>query len=173
MEPCEEPVQNPENSVEKQPKKRCQADKVGKLKYLLQKDQKLDKDIAEIKVMISTLLEGLESSLHYDHPRIEKLACEDEIDREILQVLYEAGSPGLLPKDAATKLDRYKITRHHVRRRLVRMNKRLQKKIKKSVVEQRGWHWALTSFALEAFGATEEDMQSARSSKEELDNGVD
>jgi hypothetical protein len=74
MEPCEKPVQNPENQVEKQPKKRSQADKVGKLKYLLQKDQKLDKDIAEIKVMISTLLEGLESSLHYDQPRIEK-AC--------------------------------------------------------------------------------------------------
>ena len=53
------------------------------------------------------------------------------------------------------------------------MNKRLQKKIEKSVVEQRGWHLALTSFALEAFGATEEDMQSAGSSKEELDNGTD
>ena len=59
--------------------------------------------------MISTLLEGLESSLHYDQPRIEKLACEDEIDREILQVLYEAGSPGLLPKDAATKLESLRL----------------------------------------------------------------
>jgi len=157
METSEKPVQNQENDNEKQPKKRSQADKVGKLKYLLQKDQKLDKDIAEIRAMVSTLLEGLESSLHYDQPRIEKLACEDEIDRAILQVLYEAGSPGLLPKDAATKLDRYKINRHHVRRRLVRMNKRLQKKIKKSIVEQRGWHWALTGFAFEAYGVTEED----------------
>ena len=102
--------------------------------------------------MISTLLEGLESSLHYDQPRIEKLACEDEIDREILQVLYEAGSPGLLPKDAAAKLGRFSINRHHVRRRLLRMNRRLQKKIKKSVVEQRGWHWALTSFTVNAWG---------------------
>jgi hypothetical protein len=72
-------------------------------------------------------------------------------------LLYEAGSPGLLPKDAATKLERYKINRHHVRRRFLRMNKRLQKKIKKSVVEQRGWHWALTGLAIEAYGATEED----------------
>jgi hypothetical protein len=159
METSEKPVQNPENTIEKQPKKRSQADKVGKLKYLLQKNQKLDKDIAEIRVMLSTLLEGMESSLHYDKPRIEKLACEDEIDSEILQVLYEAGSPGLLPKDTATKLERYKITRHHVSRRLLRMNKRLQKKIKKSVVEQRGWHWALTSFAIEAYGATEEDSE--------------
>ena len=157
METSEKTVQNPENTKEKQLKKRSQADKVGKLKYLLQKNQKLDKDIAEIRAMLSTLLEGMESSLHYDQPRIEKLACEDEIDREILQVLYEAGSPGLLPKDAATKLERYKINRHHVSRRLLRINKRLQKKIKKSVVEQRGWHWALTGFAIEAYGATEED----------------
>jgi hypothetical protein len=154
MEASEKPVQNQEKDEEKQPKKRSQADKVGKLKYLLQKDQKLDKDIAEIRVMLSTLLEGMESSLHYDQPRIEKLACEDELDKEILQTLYEAGSPGLLPKDVAIKLARFNITRHHVRRRLLRMNRRLQKKIKKSVVEQRGWHWALTSFALEAYGAT-------------------
>jgi hypothetical protein len=157
METSEKPVQNPEYGIEKQTKKRSQADKVGKLKYLLQKNQKLDKDIAEIRVMISTLLEGLESSLHYDQPRIEKLACEDELDKEILQTLYEAGCPGLLPKDVAIKLERYKITRHHVSRRLLRMNRRLQKKIKKSVVEQRGWHWALTGFALEAYGVSEED----------------
>jgi hypothetical protein len=108
--------------------------------------------------MLSTLLEGMESSLHYDQPRIEKLACGDELDKEILHTLYEAGSPGLLPKDVAIKLTRYQITRHNVRRRLLRMNKRLQKKINRPVVEQRGWHWALTSFALEAFGATEEDI---------------
>jgi hypothetical protein len=173
MEPCEKPVQNPENEVEKQPRKRSQADKVGKLKYLLQKDQKLDKDIAEIRVMLCTLLEGLDSSLHYDQPRIEKLACEDEIDREILQVLYEAGSPGLLPKDAATKLVKYRINRHHVRRRLLRMNKRLQKKIRKSMVEQRGWHWALTSFALEAYGATEEDLSKDEVTEEGLGNSID
>ena len=35
---------------------------------------------------------------------IEEIACKDEVDREILQVLFEAGSPGLLPKDAAVKL---------------------------------------------------------------------
>ncbi len=39
MEDSEKPVQNPENHEEKQPKKRSQADKVGKLKYVLQKDQ--------------------------------------------------------------------------------------------------------------------------------------
>jgi hypothetical protein len=157
MEDSEKSAQSPEKGVEKQPKKRSQADKVGKLKYLLQRDKKIERDIAEINLKLGILLEGLESSLHFDQPRIERWCCEDEIDREILQALYEAGSPGLLPKDAAAKLARFKVTRHHVRRRLLRMNRRLQKKIKKSVAEQRGWHWALTRFALDAYGATEED----------------
>jgi hypothetical protein len=90
-----------------------------------------------------------------------------------LQVLFEVGSAGLLPKEVAAKLLRFKVTRHHVSRRLSRMNRLLRKKLDDSVAEQRGWHWALTSFALDAFGATEEDMQSAGSSKEELDNGTD
>jgi hypothetical protein len=166
MEGIEEPVQNQEKSEEKQPKKRSQADKVGKLKYLLQQNREIKGELTEIKIMVRTLLESTEA--HYDPATIERLACEDEIDREILQVLFEAGSPGLLPKDAAIKLARFNLNRHHVRRRLLRMNRRLQKKIKKSVVEQRGWHWALTSFALEAYGANLADDPAAETALSEL-----
>lgn len=178
MEKANGAVQNSAEDTKKAPKKkRSQADKVGKFKYLLQKDRETAKDIAEIKLMLRTLLNGMKSSLNYDQPTIEKFSCKDEIDEEILQVLFEAGSHGLLPKDIAVKLGRFKITRHHVSRRLRRMNKRLQKQIKESVAEQRGWHWALTSFTLEAYGATEEDLRSvdafSKSSEEGLDIGVD
>jgi hypothetical protein len=152
MEASEKPAQNQENAEKKPTKKRSQADKVGRLKYLLQQNREIRGELTEIKIMVRTLLESTEA--HYDQPTIERLACEDEIDREILQVLFEVGSPGLLPKDVAVRLARFNLNRHHVRRRLLRMNRRLQKKIKKSVVEQRGWHWALTSFALEAYGAS-------------------
>jgi hypothetical protein len=51
MEESEKPVQNTVISGEKgDKKKRSQADKIGKLKYLLAKDKKLDRDIAEIKL---------------------------------------------------------------------------------------------------------------------------
>ena len=43
---------------------------------------------------------------------IMRVACLDEVDREILHVLFEAGSPGVLPKDVATKLARFEVTRH-------------------------------------------------------------
>jgi hypothetical protein len=72
-----------------------------------------------------------------------------------LSFLFETGSPGLLPKQLVSKLDRFKIARHQVSRRIVRMNKRLEKEFGEHLVEKRGWHWALTSFAVEYWGETQ------------------
>jgi hypothetical protein len=156
MEVSENSVQNlSEESKKSGKEKRSQADKVGKLKYLLQKDNELAQELSEIKLMLRTIFEGLKTSFNFKKPLIEKIACEDEVDREILQVLFESGSSGLLPKELATKLERFKVTRHQISRRLVRMNKRLMRKLGESVAEQRGWHWALTSFALDAYGDTD------------------
>ena len=83
---------------------------------------------------------------------IERVAYLDEVDGEILQVLFEAGSPGLLPKDLSAKLVQFKVTRHQISRRILRMNKRLEKEFGEYIAEQRGWHWALTCFAMEAWG---------------------
>jgi hypothetical protein len=85
------------------------------------------------------------------------VACEDEVDREILQSLFEAGGPGLLPKDLAVKLEHFKVTRHQISRRILRMNKRLDKEFGEHAAERRGWHWALTGFAVELWGAAEKE----------------
>jgi hypothetical protein len=62
------------------------------------------------------------------------------------------GSPGLLPKDLAIKLQRFKVTRHQISRRILRMNKRLEKEFGENVAEKRGWHCALTGFVVEVWG---------------------
>ncbi len=80
------------------------------------------------------------------------MACRDEVDREIIQLLYEAGSIGLLPKDMQSKLERFKVTRHQISRRILKMNKRLEKEFGEHIAEKRGWHWALSSFAMEIWG---------------------
>ena len=156
METKENIVQNTIEDAKKPAKeKRSQADKVGKLKYLLQKDKELAQELIEIKLMLRTIFEGLKPSFNFKRPFIEKFACVDEVDREILQTLFESGSSGLLPKDLAVKLERFKVTRHQISRRLVRMNKRLMRKLGEGVAEQRGWHWSLTSFTLDAYGDTD------------------
>jgi hypothetical protein len=159
METSEDSVQNTANSGEKAGKqKRSQADKVGKLKYLLAKDKKLDRDVAEIKLLLRVIFAGLKDSLHFEKSLIEEAACEDEVDKAILQLLFETGAPGLLPKDIAAKLTEFKIVRHQVTRRIVRMNKRLAKELDSAVVERRGWCWAMTSFGIEAYKASEKDL---------------
>jgi hypothetical protein len=159
MEVRDEPDQNMSNSGEKaEKKKRSQADKVGKLKYLLAKDKKLDRDVAEIKLMLKVIFAGLKDSLHFEKSLIEEAACQDEVDKAILQVLFEAGASGLLPKDIASKLAEFKVARHQVTRRIVRINKRLAKELDSAVVERRGWCWAMTSFGVDAYKASEKDL---------------
>ena len=146
-----------ENSVQNTKKKRSQSDKVGRLKYNQQLLKQTLSEIEEVKLMLRTIFAGLKSSFNFEQSLIERLACEDEVDKEILQALFEAGSPGLLPKDLSSKLERFKVTRHQISRRILRMNKRLEKEFGERLAEKRGWHWALTSFGFEARDRTEVD----------------
>jgi hypothetical protein len=138
-------------------KKRSQEAKVGRIKYTLQLIKEIRRDIAEVKLMQRTIFSGLKGFFNFGKPFIEKICCVDEVDVAILQVLYEAGSGGVFPKDIASKLAEYKITRHHVSRRLLRMNKRLEKELGQRIAEKRGHHWALTGFAVEVWGETEKE----------------
>ena len=103
--------------------------------------------------MLRTIFVGLKGSFNFEQSLIERIA----IDREILRLIFEVGSTGLLPKDLAQKLERFKISRHQVSRRILRMNKRLETEFGECVADQRGWHWALTSFALDAWGKAENE----------------
>jgi hypothetical protein len=46
----------------------------------------------------------------------------------------------MLPKDLAVKLEKFKVTRHQISRRILKMNKPLEKEFGECVVEKRGWH---------------------------------
>ncbi len=145
-------METPEKTVQNTKKNRTQSDKIGRLKYNQQLLKQTLAEIEEVKLMLRTIFVGLKGSFNFELSLIERMTCSDEIDREILQLLFEAGSFGLLPKDLATKLNKFKVTRHQVSRRIIRMNKRLEKELGEHAAEQRGWHWALTSFTMEIWG---------------------
>jgi len=157
METAEKPVQNTK-------KKRSQSDKIGRLKYNQQLLKQTLAEVEEVKLMLRTIFAGLKGSFSFEQSLIERVSCVDEVDREILRLLFEAGSLGLLPKDLAIKLEMFKVTRYQVSRRILRMNKRLEKEFGEKVAEQRGWHWALTSFAVEAWSKTKDEMSCLGSS---------
>jgi hypothetical protein len=153
MENSAEPVQNKK-------KKRSQSDKIGRHKYNQQLLKKVLSEVEDVKLMQRTILAGLKGYFRFEQHMIEKVACIDEVDLEILQLLFEASSHGLLPKDLAVKLVQFKVTRHQVSRRILRMNRRLKKEFGEHAAEKRGWHWALTNFVIEVWGETEERVSS-------------
>jgi len=125
------------------------------LKYNQQLLKQTLSEVEEVKLMLRTIFAGLKDSFNFDQSLIERVACEDEVDREILRLLFEAGSLGLLPKDLALKLVKFNVTRHQVSRRIMRMNRRLEKEFGEQLAEQRGWHWAMTRFTIDSWGKTE------------------
>jgi hypothetical protein len=150
-------MENAEKPVQSTKKKRSQSDKIGRLKYNQQLLKQTLSEVEEVKLMLRTIFAGLKGSFNFEKSLIERVACDDEVDREILRLLYEAGSTGLLPKDLQSRLGQFKVTRHQISRRILRMNKRLEKEIGEHIAEKRGWHWALTKFTLESWGESEKD----------------
>lgn len=148
-------MEDSEKAFQNKKKKRSQADKIGRLKYSQQLLKQTLAEGEEVKLMLRTIFAGLKTSFNFERLLIERIACKDEVDREILQLLFEAGRFGLLPKDLVGRLERFKVTRYQVSRRIQRMNKRVEKEFGEHVEEQRGWHWALTSFVMDCWGETE------------------
>ena len=155
METEAEPVQ----TIEKTVKKRSQEAKVGRVKYTLQLIKTIQRDINEVKLMQRTIFAGLKDFFHFEKPMIQKIACVDEVDVQILELLHEAGSAGVLPKDLAARLSQFRVRRHQVSRRILRMNKRLNEEIGEQVAEKQGWHWVLTCWAFEAWGKDKDEKE--------------
>jgi hypothetical protein len=152
METSDKPVQT-------QKKKRSQSDKIGRLKYNQQLLKQVLSEIEEVKLMLRTIFAGLKGSFNFERSLIERIVCSDEVDNEILQLLYEAGNSGLLPKDLQSRLEQFKVTRHQISRRIIKMNKRLEKEFGELIAEKRGWHWALTHFSIEIWGKSEKEIE--------------
>jgi len=160
--------------VQKSEKKRSLEDKVGKFKLnnlllkrlldevkLLRKELEAEKkapreDFKELLALQRLILNGFNGYglLKYTPPMLEKYACEDAVDSAIVDAVFRAGAPGILPKTVASdaSLKTYGLRHYHVSRRIVRMNKRLFAQMKECLFEKRGHRWAFTSFGFEAWG---------------------
>jgi hypothetical protein len=152
-------------AVQKLKKSRSRSDRVGRLKYNQQLLKQTLAEVGEIKLMLRTIFAGLKDSFNFERSLLERVACADAVDREILQFLFEAGSPGLLPFELAARLTGFRMSRHQVSRRILRMNRRFEAEFGEHVAEKRGWHWALTGFAFESWGKFAEEVQARLDSR--------
>lgn len=166
----EKDIQIEEKELKKPRGKRSAEAKIGRLKY----HEVLTKEVHEQNKQILTQLRWVRHRLekigeaNYDGSTVEGFAVQDQVDREILQRVREAGDLGVFPKDVAeyvNGLGGYGLKYYDVSRRVVRMNKRLYFETGKLLFEKRGHRWALTRFAFDVYGAT--DLEDARSNLSE------
>jgi len=136
--------------------------KKGSYKYLLQLLHGLRREIRELRKTQRYMIQGLEHEFLFDTEYIIDIACRDEVDEAIIDVLRSAGEAGKLPKDIANNLKRYKLKPWNVTQRIRRMNKRLDQHIAKQLAEKRGLRWALTNWAFQNLGATKAEIEETR-----------
>ncbi len=141
-----------ENPVQKRGKKRSQSEKVGRLKHIIELCKRIDKKLDSLDRRVSRIETYRKHDLDWVRSDIEEV-CADEVDREIVRLVFEAGDVGLLPRVIAEKLAGFGVTRFHVSRRIGRMNKRFRERLDEALFEQRGWRWALSKFAINAWGS--------------------
>jgi hypothetical protein len=163
----EKAVQIGEKELKKPRGKRSPEAKIGRQKY----HEVLTKEVHDQNKRILTELRWVRHKLdrmgeaEYDTVDVEGFAVQDQVDREILQKVLEAGDPGVFPKDVAeyvNKLGAYGLKYYDVSRRIVRMNKRLKEETGHVLFEKRGHRWALTGFAFDVYGASEEEAQDSK-----------
>ena len=94
---------------------------------------------------------GLHERMSFESSYIQKVACEDEVDVEIITCLMQKDVGGLLSSAIASELVEYGLKRWDVTRRIQRINKKLTKELGQKIAEKRGHCWAPTSFMLDAW----------------------
>jgi hypothetical protein len=130
------------------------------LKYNQQLLKRVLVEVREVREIERIILNGLKGAgyFHFGRSMAERLACRDEVDLDICENLREAGPDGVFPKDVA-KLLSQGLEHYDVSRRIVRMNKQLEHETGERLFEKRGWKWALTRFAFDIWGETEEGVK--------------
>ena len=147
------------SGVQSHRKGRTKEEKIGRQKYTLQLLKDVKKEMREIREMQRVILNGLKGAgyFHFEVPMIQRISCQDQVDLDILDAVYEAGQQGIFPKDVARQLNQYSLKYYEVSRRILRMNKRLARETGEKLFEKRGWKWALTRFAVEVWGEGSEE----------------
>jgi len=64
------------------------------------------------------LTAGLSDWISFKPGYVQKVACQDEVDFEIITRLYQAGDGGILPSNIAEGVSRYELRRWDITRRI-------------------------------------------------------
>jgi hypothetical protein len=147
-----------ENSESTVPKRRSQADKVGKHKYEIQRMNRIDARLDRIEKLQRIIVQGLSYYFKFERPVVETICCKSDMDRAVVSAIFESGS-GILPKQIAPKFPQYKLEKHKILRIVRRVNKNCEDAYGKTLIEKHGKKWVFTDFGFEVWGKTRDEVE--------------
>jgi hypothetical protein len=148
-----------EHSGQNVPKRRSQADKIGKHKYEIALLHRIEDRQIRNERMMRIIIQGFSDYFRFDRPLVEKVCCESDMDLAVVSAVYEAGSVGILAKAIAPRFPQYRLEKHKILRIIIRVNKNAVDAFDKPLVEKRGKKWAFTDFGVEIWGKTKKDLK--------------
>ena len=152
-------------SAAKHKKRRSQAEKVGRRKYIIKLlhrlEAKIDRVDKRTRVIMASLIEYIDLGKDY----LSMVVCKDEVDQAILWELSTATSVGWSTTEIAERLlPEYKLNRFQVLRRIKRINKRLEAEMGRPVAESREHRWVMTRYVDRIMVTTEEEIEEMKNS---------
>jgi hypothetical protein len=136
------------------PKRRSQAEKVGKHKYEIALLHRIEGRLDRIEQMFHVVFHGLGDRLDFKRPLVEEIACQSDLDLAIVGLIFEAGGAGILAKDIEARLPQLNLEKHRILRIVNRVNRKVADAFGRALIEKRGKKWAFTDFGVEIWGET-------------------
>ena len=143
-------------------RRRGQAEKVGRRKYIIKLLHRLEAKIDRVDKRTRVIMASLSHYMDPEKDYLSMVVCKDEVDQAILWELSTATSAGWSTTEIAERLlPEYKLNRFQVLRRIKRMNKRLEAEMGRPVAESREHRWVMTRYVHRILGATKEEISTA------------
>lgn len=126
---------NSENAGQKGSKKRSQAEKVGRRKWIIRTLKRMEERQKRIDRRTRMLASGLRELLILEEDYVSMVACHSKIDKEILSALQEADAVG---RSSAELSDILRIDHRRVSEHIDRMNKRMVLELGEQLIIKNG-----------------------------------
>jgi len=157
----ETPLKHRENESKKRRKRRSQEEKLGRRKWIIRKLKQLDAAVKRIDGRTRMLAAGLRELLMLDEDYVSMVACKDDVDHAILNLLREGRHVGKRTGELATELG---IDDRRISERIYRMNKRMEYEIEEPIITKQNGKWRLIrklrrDFAAARPNTTDEEIE--------------
>lgn len=143
-----------QNTSKNHKKRRTQAEKVGRRKWIVRTLNRLEEGQKRNERRLRMLMAGLRGLLIIEGDYISMVACRNKKDLMLLNALREAGSAGRQTAELAPLLG---INYRRVNEVIDRMNRRMDQELGEHIIEKDGHKWKLIAKVRRDFAAEETD----------------